>query len=159
MFENEYTMDRKLIKEYVLNIMSKRTIIMGMILFILGFSLFCVEQDMIMKYTMLACAFLGIISIFITPLTMINSFEKAAKRLNNGTIEKTKIVFNENIIMDEGKVHLEFEYSQIVKITLTKSFIFLELGDKSGILVLKAGFTKGTEEEFMSFIQEKITQE
>ena len=85
-------------KEYVLNIMSKRTIIMGMILFILGFSLFWVEQDMIMKYTMLACAFLGIISIFITPLTMINSFEKAAKRLNNGSIEKTKIVFNENII-------------------------------------------------------------
>lgn len=58
--------------------------------------------------------------------------------------------------MDEGKVHLEFEYNQITKIVETKSFIVLRLSENSAILVLKDGFVKGTQEEFSKFINEKI---
>ena len=58
--------------------------------------------------------------------------------------------------MDEGKVHLEFEYSQIKQIVETNHFIVLKLGDNSAILVFKNGFTKGNKEEFIKFIKNKI---
>ena len=92
-----------------------------------------------------------------SPIIMIQNFENASKRLNNGKIEKTHIVFDKNIVMDEGKVHLEFEYSQIQKVTQTKHFIALKLGDQSAILAYKDGFTKGKQEKFVEFINSKVT--
>lgn len=158
MFENEYLMDKKMIKEYVIGIISKRTILLGLVLFVAGLVLYFAETDN-MRYAMLTCSFLGIFCAICTPIIMINNFEKAAKRLNNGKIEKTKLLFDNNIILDEGKVHMEFEYSQILGITQSKSFLFLEMGNKSGILVSKTGFTKGTLDDFIKFIQEKINKE
>ena len=58
--------------------------------------------------------------------------------------------------MNEGRVHFEFEYEQIKKIRETKNLIMLGLGKRSAILVYKSGFTEGTKEDFMKFIQEKI---
>ena len=58
--------------------------------------------------------------------------------------------------INEGKVHLEFEYNQITKILQTKNFIVLKTSEQSAILVLKDGFLKGTENEFLKFIEEKI---
>lgn len=59
--------------------------------------------------------------------------------------------------MNEGKVHLEFEYSQINKILQTKNFIILKISEQSSILVFKNGFLKGTEEDFIIFIKDKIS--
>ena len=59
--------------------------------------------------------------------------------------------------MNEAKVHLEFEYNQIVKIHQTKRLIILSFSDNAGIIVSKEGFTKGTLEEFLPFIKEKTT--
>ena len=150
-FENEYTMNKELIKEYVHNVLSKNTIIMGMLLTLLGIILLFVHIETI--YPILVIIF-GI-TLMLFPMIMTSELEKASKRLNNGTIEKTNVKFGENIVMDEGKAHLEFEYSQITKILQTKSFIVLQTSKQSAILVLKNGFTKGEEKEFMEFIEEK----
>ena len=80
------------------------------------------------------------------------------KRLNNGTIEKTNVKFLNNIVMNEGKVHLEFEYGQITQIVYTKNFIVLKTSEQSAILVLKNGFLKGNETEFLKFIKEKTNK-
>ena len=155
MFENEYTMNRALAKEYVFKIIGKRMLIIGLSIFILGIILFLSLDDG-MRYVMLTCSFIGFFSAIATPIIMINNLETASKRLNNGKIEKTKVAFKDNITMDEGKVHLEFEYSQIKQIVETNHFIVLKLGDNSAILVFKNGFTKGNKEEFIKFIKNKI---
>ncbi len=154
MFENEYIFDKDLIKEYVFNVMGKMPMLRSLFLFILGLILyFIVEENM--KYLMLACSFVGIFCVVAFPIVMINNLEKAGKRLHNGHFEKTFVTFGDNIIMNEGKVHLEFEYNQIVKIHQTKRLIILSFSDNAGIIVSKEGFTKGTLEEFLPFIKEK----
>lgn len=157
MFENEYTMNRKLTQEYVFNVIGKKMMIIGLLIFVCGLTMYLVEKDNI-GYIMLTCAFIGLFCAIASPIIMINNFENASKRLNNGKREKTHISFGNSIIMDEGKVHLEFEYSQIQKIMQTKNFIALKLGDQSAILVYKEGFTKGNKEEFMKFINSKIKE-
>ena len=153
-FENEYTMEKKFFKEYVYKVLSKKTIYLGLIIFILGMILFILIEEK--PKTMLVFAILsGIVSI-LTPILIIKQLEETSKRLNNGKIEKTNVKFLNNIIMDEGKVHLEFEYSQINKIMQTKNFIVLKISNESAILVFKCGFIKGNEEEFLKFIEEKI---
>ena len=155
MFENEYTMNRKLTKEYVFKIIGKRMMIIGLSIFLLGIIMFLLFDDNI-KYVMLTCSFIALFCAVMTPIIMVNDLEKISKRFNNGKIEKTKVIFNENITMDEGKVHLEFEYGQIKQIVETNNFIVLKLDTNSAILVLKQGFTKGNQEEFFKFIKSKI---
>lgn len=155
LFENEYLMERKYYKEYVLNVLCKKIIITGLLVMIFGliFIAFVGLEDA--KIVLTAAIIAGIASI-LTPVVTIKQLEDTEKRLNNGKIEKTKVIFSDNIVMDEGKVHLEFEYNQITKIVETKSFIVLRLSENSAILVLKDGFVKGTQEEFSKFINEKI---
>ena len=155
LFENEYLMERKYYKEYVLNVLCKKIIITGLLVMIFGliFTVFVGLEDA--KIVLTAAIIAGIASI-LTPVVTIKQLEDTEKRLNNGKIEKTKVIFSDNIVMDEGKVHLEFEYNQITKIVETKSFIVLRLSENSAILVLKDGFVKGTQEEFSKFINEKI---
>lgn len=155
LFENEYLMERKYYKEYVLNVLCKKIIITGLLVMIFGliFTAFVGLEDA--KIVLTAAIIAGIASI-LTPVVTIKQLEDTEKRLNNGKIEKTKVIFSDNIVMDEGKVHLEFEYNQITKIIEIKSFIVLRLSENSAILVLKDGFVKGTQEEFSKFINEKI---
>ena len=155
MFENEYTMNRELTKEYVFKIIGKRVILIGILGFIFGMLMFFLYDDGV-KYVMLTCAFIGLFCAIASPIIMINNIETAAKRLNNGIIEKTRVTFNNNITMDEGKVHLEFEYSQIEQIVQTNHFIVLKLAKDSAILVFKDGFTKGNKEQFLEFINQKL---
>lgn len=155
LFENEYLMERKYYKEYVLNVLCKKIIITGLLVMIFGliFTVFVGLENA--KIVLTAAIIAGAASI-LTPVVTIKQLEDTEKRLNNGKIEKTKVIFSDNIVMDEGKVHLEFEYNQITKILETKSFIVLRLSENSAILVLKDGFVKGTQEEFSKFINEKI---
>ena len=45
MFKNEYTMNRKLIVEYVFKIFGTKTIIRGIFIFILGLLMYLIEGD------------------------------------------------------------------------------------------------------------------
>ena len=154
-FENEYTMETKLYKEYVYNILCKKTIIVGLVVTILGIILFfMINREH--SYIMITTAIIsGIVTIF-TPIMTIKQLEETEKRLNNGKIEKTNIKFLDNIVMNEGKVHLEFEYNQISKIEETENFIVLKTSGQSAILVLKNGFLKGNEHDFKIFLEDKI---
>lgn len=155
MFKNEYTMNRKLIVEYVFKIFGTKTIIRGIFIFILGLLMYLIEGDSL-GYVMLTCAIICLFTAVISSIIMIYNIENTSKRINNGKIEKTSVEFDNNIKMNEGKVHLEFEYSQVSKIVQTQNFIVLKLGKQSAILVYKNGFTEGSENEFIKFIEEKI---
>lgn len=154
-FENEYTMDKILIKEYVYNVLCKKMIISGLIIASIGILFFCLIHNQY-AYIFLTISIIVFLFTIMLPRVTIKEFEKGGKRLNNGKIEKTNIKFSNNIIMNEGKVHLEFEYDQINKILETKNFIVLKIDEQSSILVFKNGFLKGNEKDFIKFIEEKI---
>lgn len=152
MFINEYKMNKELYKEYVYKYLRKNIIIVNLIL---ALGLF-VEWFLFRSWI---CIFVGVIIIVATlidPIIIINNFMKNSKVLGNNKIQKTSVKFDENIVIDEGKTHLEFEYSQIKKISETKNFIILKLAKTSSILVYKNGFVEGTEKEFIEFINSKI---
>lgn len=156
-FENEYKMETKYFKEYVYNILCKKTIITGFIILLIGilFFFFTSSQN---SYIVLTAAIIAFISAILTPIITIKQLEETGKRLNNGNLEKTNVKFSDNIVMNEGKVHLEFEYSQILKIVDTKNFIVLKTSEQSAILVFKNGFLIGNEAEFLKFIKEKTNK-
>lgn len=157
LFENEYKMETKYYKEYVYNVLCRKTIIMGFIIALIGILFFFLTSSQ-NSYIVLTAAIIALISAILTPIITVKQLEEAEKRLNNGNIEKTNIKFSNNIIMNEGKVHLEFEYSQITKIENTKNFIVLKTSNQSAILVLKNGFLKGNETEFLKFIKEQTNK-
>ena len=156
MFKNEYTFDRKLIWEYVLKTVGIRMIVIGVLLFFAGIIMYPCYNIAVMKQVVLLCSAYGLLYAIFMPMVVVRNVEASGKRLNNGKQEKTEVLFGDNIIMNEGRVHLEFEYEQIKKIRETKNLIMLGLGKSSAILVYKSGFTEGTKEDFMKFIQEKI---
>ena len=151
-FQNEYTMSIKLIKEYVYQILCKKIIFIGYIIFIVGIILFFIFENE-KSYIMLTAGCISGICALFTPIITVKQIEENSKRLNNGKIEKTYINFSNNIVMDEGKVHLEFEYNQIKQILETKNCIVLKSSEQSAILVLKEGFTTGKVEDFITFIK------
>ena len=154
-FQNEYTLNINFIKEYVYHVLCKKMIFIGYIIFILGIILFFTMENQL-SYVMITAGFVvGICALF-TPIITVKQIEENSKRLNNGKIEKTYINFSDNVIMDEGKVHLEFEYNQIKQILETKNFIVLKTSEQSAILVFKEGFTIGKAEDFITFIKNKI---
>ncbi len=155
LFENEYTMETKFFKEYVYNILCKNHIIIGLMIAVIGMILFAF-LDGEKSYIILVIAIIsGAYSILI-PIIATKQLEKTEATLNNGKIEKTNIKFQNNIVMNEGKVHLEIEYNQIIKIVQTKNFIVLKISENSAILVLKNGFLKGNKKDFIKFIEHKI---
>jgi len=153
-FINEYKLNRKLIKEYVYNVLCKNIIITGYALTIISLILFFVNKET--NLVMLTIFFISLITTTLTPILTSNQIEENSKKLNNGKIEKTIIKFSNNIVMDEGKAHIEFDYKQIKKITETKNFLVLSLSKQSAILVLKQGFTKNDNQNFLKFIKQKI---
>ena len=154
LFENEYTMKTEFFKEYVYNVLCKNMTIVGILISLLGIVFFFLV-DGATSYVVFTAAIISGIATILTPVTMVKQLEEAEKRLNNGNIEPTKVVFSKSIAMDEGKVHLEFEYNQISKIVQTKNFIVLKTSAQSAILVFKNGFSKGNEKDFLNFIEEK----
>lgn len=157
MFINEYTMNKQLYKEYVYQYLRKNIIIVNLILSLgLFVESFFVYEDLYARYICLGVGVMVIVFTLIDQIIVVNNFMKNSKVLGNNKIQKTSVKFDENIVMDEGKNRLEFEYSQIKKISETKNFIILKLAKTSSILVYKNGFVEGTEKEFIEFINGKI---
>ncbi len=157
MFINEYTMNKQLYKEYVYQYLRKNIIIVNLILSLVLFvESFFVYEDLYARCICLGVGVMVIVLTLIDQIIVVNNFMRNSKVLGNNKIQKTSVKFDENIVMDEGKSHLEFEYSQIKKISETKNFIILKLAKTSSILVYKNGFAEGTEKEFIEFINGKI---
>lgn len=154
LFENEYKMETKYFKEYVYNVLCKKISIIGFIIALIGIIFFCFTSNQY-SYIVLLASIIAFFTAILTPIITVKQLEKAEKILNNGTIEKTNIKFSNNIVMNEGKVHLEFEYSQITKIVYTKNFIVLKTSQQSAILVYRNGFLIGDETGFLKFIKER----
>ena len=83
LFENEYKMETKLYKEYVYNVLCKKTIISGVIILILGiFMFFVMDQDK--SYVMLTAGIIAGVASIMTPILTVKQLEETeAMRLQN----------------------------------------------------------------------------
>ncbi len=152
MFENRYTISKSLLREYVCFAMQRNLLLFGLCVSILGFVSSLYDYEAVIAVVTLIC----LISTLLTPVLCVRQLMDMSKRLNGGNIVPTVVRFGDNIVMDEGKIHLEFDYSQITKIRETKHLYALMLGKNNAILVIKNGFTIGTAEEFQTFIRTKL---
>lgn len=151
-FTNKYTLNDKLIKEYVYKILCKKIIITGIILTILSLLLFVILK----KDYMIVISLISLITTLLTPQLTIKQIKETSKKLNNEKIEATTITFANNIVMTEGKNHFEFEYTQIKNIIQTKNLIALTLTKQTAILLTKEGFQNNNTKNFLEFINNKI---
>lgn len=153
-FENQYTMNKSWYFEYVSLVLFKGPLLVCL-LFVFFSILFMFLKGQIFDILIFFILFVLFFSYFLLTKT-VKSLIEVSKRLNNGVIKKTVVHFGEHIEMDEGIAHLEFQYSQIKDVVKTKNFIVLKLSCDSAILVLKNGFTRGSEKDFLEFIQTRI---
>ena len=157
MFENEYTMDRKLTTEYVNRQFGVKAFVIGISLAIIAFLEALISESKEGQFLMMILGAFLLAYPFIVKFIMVRRLEKASEVLHNGKKEKTQVIFNdENIVLNEGKVHLEHSYEQMKKVIQSKNFIIIKTKAGGAVLVHKDGFVKGDKEAFLEFINNKV---
>ncbi len=158
-FENRFYADRTVLKEYIKHVFCKTTRIMGIILMavsLCGFGLSLFAGFKVSESLLFIFCFFGGVLIYCYYFFVVREMQKQSGNLHGGVLPPTVIKFGDKIEMTEGKIHMEFEYQQIIKIYKLPNLYALMIGRNQAILAAKDGFVKGTKEEFERFIEEKI---
>ena len=144
-FENRYYADQKVLKEYTKHVFCKMTRIMGIILMIVslcgfGLSLFAgfKVSESLLFYFLFFWRTADLLLLFL----VVKEMKKQSDNLHGGTLPETIIKFGNKIEMTEGKVHMEFEYSQIMKVHKLPNLYALSDRKKSGNSYSKGGICK-----------------
>lgn len=157
MFENEYTMSKKLTMEYIWRTFGIKALAIGLPLSAIAFLEAFLFYGKEARFILVAIGISMLLYPFVVSIIMFRSLEKMSKLLNDGKLEKTQVIFDDNIIvLNEGKVHLELNYDQMDKVIQSKNFIIVKTKAKSAVLVYKQGFVKGDKDAFLEFISKKI---
>ncbi len=155
-FENRYTANDAMLREYVNKVASRSISIMCVVVFLLGVLLLALARVNGDGVGIAAvCMVIAVVVGLLTPQLLLREIRATSDRLNNGKTCETVVRFGEHITMDEGTTSMQFEYSQITKIHDLKHSYVLMLGRQNGILLSKTGFTVGSFEDFQPFIREK----
>lgn len=162
LFENRYYSDKKILTEYIKDVHCRYLRIIGFF-FMLVAMLYTYLILFKMKSLRLVMAALTIV-IFIVSLRLIfyhllylKNMKKTSLNLHNGQTPESILQFTDNnIVLKEGKISMEFEYNQIKKIKEYKLIYVLMIGKRQGLILKKDSFSIGTLEEFKKFINEKI---
>lgn len=157
-FENRYTMNELMLREYVHKAACRNIELMSLGVFLLGaFALVVAvaNQDKLLMGVVGACLFIDVFAGMMTPQMMLREIRATSDRLNNGKKCETVVRFGDSITMEEGTTSMRFEYSQITKIFNLKHSYVLMLGKQNGIMLSKTGFMDNNFEEFRRFIRQK----
>lgn len=65
-------------------------------------------------------------------------------------------IFGENIMITEFNACVIYEYNQVTSVTEEKEYFHLMLGDNLVLRILRNGFIKGDQNDFSSFIRERM---
>jgi len=154
MFKNKYTMNKELYREYCVSIFMKKILFVGVLMVVIAMLSVITSSGVYRGINICAATVLAVLCVTIFTYLPTRLMDESM-RIGGGKINETQVVFDKNIVMDEGKIHMEFEYAQVLKIFESKNFLALNIGKGSNILVKKDGFTEGTLEDFRSFIKDK----
>ena len=158
-FENRYFTDKKMIREFARKYSVGPSPLASAILlpFVALHLLFLFTVDTGRPqdwYLLLCCGIIIVLQFF--PRIYAASLISGMKKQNDGVLPETVVAFGEeNIQMFEGMMHLTIEYRKITKALRLKHSYALFNGKRTAVLIKPDGFTKGSFEEFKTFLREK----
>lgn len=161
-FENSYYMTDDMTKEYVNAILCRKIRILGSAVSAASI-LMCIfvavtSQNPIGLGIYGTCFVVSFAAMFLSPPLMRRELKETERRLHNGKKCQTTVTFyDDSIQMSEGTVSMTFTYDQIQKVRRLKQSIVLMIGKNNAILLKPDGFKTGNEDEFLSFIERKVT--
>lgn len=96
------------------------------------------------------------VAIYFLHIKVSKDMMKNTLAVHNGVHTESIFRFGEEVItLEEGKIFIEFDYSQIKKIYELKKLYILMIGKQNGIIVRKDSFSVGTFHKFKEFIERK----
>ncbi|MHD0318873.1 YcxB family protein [Fusobacterium sp. THCT1E2] len=162
LFENRYYSDKKVLLEYVKDVHCKYLRIIGFFFMFIAmlytyFILFKMRSLHFVIAVLTILIFIVSLRLIFYHLVYLKNMKKSSLNLHNGQTPESILQFiDSNIALKEGKISMEFEYSQIKKIKEYKLAYVLMIGKRQGLILKKDSFSIGTFEEFKKFINEKI---
>ena len=158
-FENRYFCDKKLLREFARKYsVGPRPVatVITMVVMVLSLPVLVLSIRLGDDVTMMAIAYLAMLLVQFLPRYYAWSIIRNTKKLNDGVLPETRVVFSEeNIQMFEGMVHLTIEYRKIRKGVRLKNGYALFNGKRSAVLLKPENFREGSFRDFLDFIREK----
>ena len=153
LYENVYTMNDGMVKDYVLRILCRHIIMFGSVLIAVGVGMMIyVGGFQPLFFSVMVC---GICCAIVLPMIILTQYKKALMGA-----EKNRIRFRDrNIVLENAMGHMNVTYDQIERIRKTRYFYVLDTKTKAAILVYKDGFVKGNPETFYDFIRAIVPRE
>lgn len=152
-----------MLTDYIKDVHTKGNRLLGVLFLIFAFVLLYIA--VYYGYMNILLLLLGIGELFIALYLIfshkfvIRRMRKTALNLHNGKLPESVFQFSENMIsLQEGRISMEFEYSQIQKIREYNDTIVLMIGKKHGLALRKDSFSIGTFEEFQKFLEKRLQE-
>ena len=155
MFENRYLSEDKMLKEYILKVICKKTLIICSVSIVICIILLFVawrEKDIFGMGWYSLGAFVLLFTAIVSPHFMYQAMNKSGQALSNNQIFETVVIFNDRIHMTDGSFSLSIDYSQIKKIHILKHSCVLMFSKNQAIMIKQNSFVNSSFNEFLVFI-------
>ncbi len=131
----KYKLTQRDLYEYVIQVLLKKLLMYGSAISVFGIFFFTVITR---NTTLLVVALICLAAtVLVSPMT-VWEIQRNAKISGSKEDSETTLTFDQTILMQEDKIRLEVEYSQVMKICETKHLYVLLIGKKNGIVIPKS---------------------
>ena len=161
MFENRYLTEDKILKEYIIKVISKKMFILCSV-FIVLLSILLLgawrERDVFGMGWYSSGVLILLVTMIGSPYFMYMEMKKMGETIHNHQTFETVVIFDDKIHLKEGDFSLTIDYTQIKKIHQLKYSCVLMFSKNQGIIIKQNSFVKGSFDEFLLFMNKKTGQ-
>ena len=134
-----------------------KKLLIGVALLWLALSVWTVRRSGSVSYALMELAVLAAVSLWLAVLLPRGRARRAWKTMeDNGSAEAERITefFDGHLEVNTGLRTVSLAYGEIAEILHTDSLLLLISREKTGIMLKKDAFTRGTEETVLQLIEE-----
>lgn len=155
--ENRFFMTDEILKEYIVKVLCKQTIIQGGVIAVASTILAIIQYNNSNSFyagVFLTNAIICFLAVVLTPVFALKAYKKDS--LNKGYKDEIIITFADEIYLKEGDITMNIPYYKIQEIhKLNNSCVFM-VSKTSGIIVKSTAFTIGSVDDCINFVSSKI---
>ena len=158
MFENRYLSEDKMLREYILKVIYKKTfIICSVFIVLIGILLFNAwrESNAFGMGWYSSGVLVLLLTAIVSPYFVYEAMKKTGKSFHNNETFETVVIFDDKVHMTEGSFSISVDYSQIEKIHILKHSCVLIFSKNQAIMIKQNSFVNSSFNEFLIFIHEK----